>query len=422
MPPPYQQGSQGRDIEKLQTRLKELGLYLGRVDGDFGPKTETAIKAFQASADLPVDGIASLELWTRLFPRQPVMLSYQKQGLTLMRGGAALIKDQIKDLQRDLRRLGYLKEGIDGDFGQETERAVKALQYDLLFNGGQGKGDGSAPVCLTDLNRGRVTAVTGSVDQGLVGCIADLLNTAACPMLPSALDPAEENRKFRAAVAGLQAADVPIPFLLAILKQESGFKHFREPAPGDEDTYIVVGLDRNLKEGSPHKDYAITSRGYGAGQYTLFHHPPRSEEVQDFMLDPVKNVQKAIIELREKFDRFVNGPTDRADDRIKEYGSGPLRRCKFGPDDPKYMKDCKQCLRDAGLRDVKSGETPWYEGSTGKFEPTTYYETASYQDVPVRRNIGCDWPYAVRRYNGGGPNSYHYQVRVLKHLFVLDRV
>src|SRR5208337_3819783 len=87
----------------------------------------------------------------------------------------------------------------------------------------------------------------------------------------------------------------------------------------------------------------ITSRGYGIGQYTLFHHPPTAEEVAGIMLDPSKNVLKAIGELREKFDRFVNGPASEADDRQAEFGNGPLRLCKYSSDDARYMKDCRQC-------------------------------------------------------------------------------
>jgi hypothetical protein len=33
--------------------------------------------------------------------------------------------------------------------------------------------------------------------------------------------------------------------------------------------------------------------------------------------------------------------------------------------------------------------------------------------VPDRKQFGCDWPYAARRYNGSGVNSYHYQAQVL---------
>ena len=36
--------------------------------------------------------------------------------------------------------------------------------------------------------------------------------------------------------------------------------------------------------------------------------------------------------------------------------------------------------------------------------------------VPNRATLGCDWPYAVRRYNGSGVDSYHYQFQVLKRL------
>ena len=347
-------------------------------------------------------------------------LSYRQPGLVLKRSGTAATERQIRDLQRDLRRLGYLKNGIDGVFGEGTERAVRALQHDLLMNEGKSTGgDGAAPVRVLDYNRGRVMQVTGEIDQALVECIADMLDDPNCPTLPCAENPAEENRKIIAQITAMPSQDVPIPFLLAILTQESGLKHFIEPKPGDDDTFIVVGLDTNSSQPD-----AITSRGYGAGQYTLFHHPPRKEEVRDCMLDPGKNLQMTVAKLREKFDNFVIGPTTgtHADDRLAEYGKGPLRLCKYTPDDSRYMKDCKQCLQAASLQDIKQGVTLLYKGSSYTYQPTQYYSVAFYRDVPVRKNVGCDWPYAVRRYNGAGINSYHYQVRVLKHLLDLEEV
>jgi hypothetical protein len=214
----------------------------------------------------------------------------------------------------------------------------------------------------------------------------------------------------------MPSREVPIPFLMGMLLQESGLKHYNEPAGKDEDAYIVTGLDTNANQ-----KYIVTSRGYGAGQYTLFHHPPRKEEIEDFMLDVQKNLQKAIRELREKFDHFVNGNTTgkRADDRIAEYGNGPLRLCKYPETDSRYMKDCKRCMAAAGQYDIKEGVTRFYDGSTHTFVPTQYYRKASYDSVPIRKNIGCDWPYAMRRYNGSGVNSYHYQARVLKNVLVL---
>jgi hypothetical protein len=258
-----------------------------------------------------------------------------------------------------------------------------------------------------------VVEVTGEIDQALVECIVEMIDDPAFPLLPNATDSVEENRKIVSQITAMPPREVPIPFLIAILKQESNLKHYQEPRPGDEDTFIVVGLDTN----ATHR-YIITSRGYGAGQYTLFHHPPRHEEIEDFMLDAGKNVQKAVTELRSKFDHFVNGPTTgtRADDRLAEYGTGPLRLCKYEPKDPRHLRDCSQCVLEAREVDIEAEVTPLFEGSQHVYRPTLYYKRFSYRAVPIRQNVGCDWPYAVRRYNGSGINSYHYQVRVLQHL------
>lgn len=345
------------------------------------------------------------------------LLSYNKKGLRIERGGTRATEQQIRDLQRDLRQLGYLKKGIDGKFGKGSETAVKALQYDLLHNDGRSRqNDGNAPVSILDLNRGRVVAVTGCVDHALASCICDMLDEPKFPALPKAEDPKAENSKIVSLMKEMPSEEVPIPFIMGILQQESGLKHYNEPSRNDEDTYIVIGLDTNASE-----KHIITSRGYGAGQYTLFHHPPQMEEVQDFMLHVEKNLRKAIRELREKFDSFVNGDTSgtRADDRIAEHGSGPLRLCQYSPEDPRFMTDCKQCMLDAGQQKIKEGITPIYQGSSFKFVPTDYYGSGSYDSVPVRKNVSCDWPYAVRRYNGAGINSYHYQTVVLRNILNL---
>jgi hypothetical protein len=342
--------------------------------------------------------------------------SYRKRGLALRRGGVGVSEQQIRDLQRDLRELGYLKKGIDGRFGPGTELAVRALQWDLLHNDGRSTGgDGNASVRVLDFNRGRVVGISGAADQGLAGCIADMLVDPDFPVLPKAKNPRAENARILTVMKELSSAQVPILYIMAILQQESGLRHFNEPSRNDDDTYITVGLDTNASE-----RHIITSRGYGAGQYTLFHHPPRKEEIEDFMLDVEKNLQKAMAELREKFDHFVNGATSgtKADDRLAECGGGPLRSCKYKRDDPRYLKDCRQCMVDAGQIDIRDGVTPVYKGSKFRFVPTEYYRRADYDSVPIRKNIPCDWPYAVRRYNGAGINSYHYQVKVLKNVLV----
>ena len=341
-------------------------------------------------------------------------LSYRQEGLILRMGGTATAQ-QIKDLQRDLRRLGYLRQGIDGAFGPGTTQAVKALQHDLLTNDGSSgaHNDGAAPVSLKTFNRG-VTAVTGEADQKLVESISAILDEARIPALPSSNNPEADNRKVLDELERMPPGDVPTAFLLAILKQESGLQHFHVPSGDDTDSFITIGLDHNAGE-----DYIITSRGYGAGQYTLFHHPPTTTEVNDFMLDPAKNVQRASSELRAKFDHFVNGgtPGTTADDRIGEFGAGPLRACKFSSGDPRFQTACGQCLVDAGSADIVANVTPLFSISQSRYQPTPLRSSfTKYSAVPVRGRIGCDWPYAVRRYNGSGMDSYHYQAQVLLNL------
>ena len=337
------------------------------------------------------------------------MQRYLEPGVVLRLG---LVSPAVQDLQRDLRRLGYLRTGIDGRFGPVTTAAVKALQHDLLHNRGRGR-DGDAPVAICDYNRGRVHHVTGVADPRLGECIANMLNDPLYPKLPFALDPVAENRRACAAVEALALRSVPLPFLLGVLAQESGLRHFAVPTPGNADNFVVVGLDSAGRD-----PWTITSRGYGIGQYTLFHHPPRADEVRDLILDPVRNVEHAIAALFEKWTHFVisDDPRVRADDRLAEHGSAPLRICKYDPADAaRYLRDCRRCLQEAGYEDL--GPTaPLHPGAAERYAPARFYPETTYRDVPIRRNVPCDWPYAIRRYNGAGSDSYHYQARVLLHV------
>ena len=60
-------GAKGGDVYELQGRLKLLGFYTGKVDGDFGWRTYWATRHFQYEFGLTVDGIVGpktkLKLW-----------------------------------------------------------------------------------------------------------------------------------------------------------------------------------------------------------------------------------------------------------------------------------------------------------------------------------------------------------------------
>lgn len=53
-----QQGMQGPQVAELQRKLSNLGYAVGPADGIFGPRTKSAVTAFQADHGLIADGIA----------------------------------------------------------------------------------------------------------------------------------------------------------------------------------------------------------------------------------------------------------------------------------------------------------------------------------------------------------------------------
>lgn len=65
----YEEGDQGQEIELIQKRLLALGYQVGAADGDFGPATEAAVKAFQKDKGLAVDGIVGAATYRELLGR-----------------------------------------------------------------------------------------------------------------------------------------------------------------------------------------------------------------------------------------------------------------------------------------------------------------------------------------------------------------
>jgi hypothetical protein len=63
--PRLQRGSpSGSDVESLQVVLDQLGYSPGPLDGQFGRRTEAAVKAFQSDHQLTVDGLVGPLTWT----------------------------------------------------------------------------------------------------------------------------------------------------------------------------------------------------------------------------------------------------------------------------------------------------------------------------------------------------------------------
>ena len=60
--------SRGRDVRTLQGLLhaRGLGKVVGKIDGDFGKKTDEAVRAFQRRVLIEVDGLVGEKTWNKL--------------------------------------------------------------------------------------------------------------------------------------------------------------------------------------------------------------------------------------------------------------------------------------------------------------------------------------------------------------------
>lgn len=65
IPATVRKGSKGAVVEQLQQALNRAGAKL-TVDGDFGGKTDTAVRAFQRKHKLAMDGVVGPETWAAL--------------------------------------------------------------------------------------------------------------------------------------------------------------------------------------------------------------------------------------------------------------------------------------------------------------------------------------------------------------------
>ena len=101
-------GSKGRPVKILQSLLG-IG-----VDGDFGPKTDAAVRAFQTEQQLGVDGIAGPMTWAKLVS---TTAPTDRPELTLNSTG-----DAVGWVQR---RLALTP---DDTFAEPTDTAVRAFQ------------------------------------------------------------------------------------------------------------------------------------------------------------------------------------------------------------------------------------------------------------------------------------------------------
>ena len=92
----------GNDCIALQLRLRELGYAeVGQPDGIFGARTDTAIRSFQKSKGLDVDGVVGPQTWSKLFEES----------------GANTALDKINKVIEELKQPHAFKDSVTWHLG-----------------------------------------------------------------------------------------------------------------------------------------------------------------------------------------------------------------------------------------------------------------------------------------------------------------
>ena len=137
--PVLEPGARGPTVRELQKRLTEAGHPCGKIDGAYGNATKQAVRGFQRSRSLDMDGVVGLQTWTALLTGQPVTDSKHspvkieqrkpattgKLPSTCKRGSKGKAVTQLQEL---LQASGFDCGKADGAFGERTEQTVKDFQ------------------------------------------------------------------------------------------------------------------------------------------------------------------------------------------------------------------------------------------------------------------------------------------------------
>lgn len=120
-----QSGSSGEAVKELQRQLRETYYYAGTIDGVYGADVTRAVKWFQTSAGLTVDGKAGAVTQAALYNRTAKIFNGGIPVRNLASGDRGY---DVYVLQEKLASLNYLTITPSGYYGSDTVSAVKAYQ------------------------------------------------------------------------------------------------------------------------------------------------------------------------------------------------------------------------------------------------------------------------------------------------------
>jgi peptidoglycan hydrolase-like protein with peptidoglycan-binding domain len=128
-PPPlaYVQPVPPTAVQSVQDRLRQVGVYNGRIDGIWGADSQAALERYQQTHQLQVTG--------QLNQATAVTLGLDPNALLAIPAAAPppppadhLLPASVRAVQARLRTLGFYSGAVDGVWGEGTAVAIENFQ------------------------------------------------------------------------------------------------------------------------------------------------------------------------------------------------------------------------------------------------------------------------------------------------------
>ncbi len=141
---PLKKGERGKEVERLQTRLSEIGYYWGKITGNYQDGTTAAVGHFQEDNGINKTGQADVQTLIKLYSDDIVMPTpdpnttpkpiptppADAQFAGIVSYGSKT--KQVSLIQERLTALGFFDRKITGGYYEHTHAAVKKFQQ---YNG-----------------------------------------------------------------------------------------------------------------------------------------------------------------------------------------------------------------------------------------------------------------------------------------------
>ncbi|RCK68068.1 peptidoglycan-binding protein [Desertihabitans brevis] len=124
-------GDTGDKVRELQSRLKQIEWFSGKITDTYGDSTRAAVDGFQDKRELEVTGVVDELTWAALVdmtrtPTDDEMHNRLTPGPALYEKGSQ--GEEVREVQARLKQIGWFSGEVTDFYGDATAAAVKGFQ------------------------------------------------------------------------------------------------------------------------------------------------------------------------------------------------------------------------------------------------------------------------------------------------------